>query len=133
VLSRHHKPQNCTRMLSCAELLLGLLEKHTIVDSASLILQNVESSALASADVFLESKLRFVTDKNGQKVCLLVVDGEEVGVMMGWERTIMHRTVEELCRGHPNASALRVLNVGFGLGIVSQVTKCPFVLMSSSR
>lgn len=120
-------------MLSCAELLLGLLEKHTIVDSASLILQNVESSALASADVFLESKLRFVTDKNGQKVCLLVVDGEEVGVMMGWERTIMHRTVEELCRDHPKASALRVLNVGFGLGIVSQVKKCPFVLMSSSR
>lgn len=112
-------------MPSFAELLLGLLEKHALVDSASLILQNADNSALASSDVFLGSKLKFVVDKNGQKICVLVVDGEEVGVMMGWERTIMQRTVEELCRDHPNASALRVLNVGFGLGIVSCTLSIP--------
>ena len=123
VLSRH-KPQNCTRMLSCAELILGLLKKQTVVDPSSIILQNADDSALASSDIFLESKLKFVTDKNGQNICLLVVDGEEVGVMMGWERIIMQRTVEELCRDHPNTSALRVLNVGFGLGIVSKTRLC---------
>ena len=113
-------------MLSCAELLLVLLQKHTVVDSASLILQNTDVSALASSDVFLESKLKFITDTNGQNICLLVVGEEEVGVMMGWERAIMQRTVEELCRDHPRASALKVLNVGFGLGIVRQVKLCAF-------
>lgn len=49
---------------------------------------------------------------------MLEVDGEEVGVMMGWERNIMDETVHKLCDKHPNASRLRVLNVGFGLGIV---------------
>src|SRR5580765_5848499 len=110
-------------MLSCAELLLGLLEKHTVVNLASLILQNVDDSALASSDIFLESKLNFITDENGQKICMLVASGEGVGVMMGWEGTIMQRTAEELCRDHPNASALRVLNVGFGLGIVSAANR----------
>jgi protein arginine N-methyltransferase 2 len=114
-------------MLSCTVLILGLLKKHTPEDSTSIILQNADNSALASSDIFLESKLKFVTDKNDQSICLLVVDGEEVGVMMGWERTIMQCTVEELCRDHPNASALRVLNVGFGLGIVSNVKSSPFL------
>ena len=109
-------------MLSYAELILGLLKKQTVVDSSSIILQNADKSPLSSSDIFLESKLKFVMDKNGQKICLLVLDGgEEVGVMMGWERIIMQRTVEALCLGHPNASSLRVLNVGFGLGIVSNM------------
>jgi protein arginine N-methyltransferase 2 len=49
---------------------------------------------------------------------MLEVDGEEVGVMMGWERNIMQATVQKLCENHPKASALKILNVGFGLGIV---------------
>lgn len=49
---------------------------------------------------------------------MLSVDGEEVGVMMGWEGGIMSETVRKLCDEHPNSSELRILNVGFGLGIV---------------
>lgn len=46
------------------------------------------------------------------------VGGEDVGVMMGWETDIMRETVQKMCNPHPNASHLKVLNVGFGLGIV---------------
>jgi len=67
----------------------------------------------------LKSKLKYTTDGRGQKICLLDVDGEEVGVMMGWEEGIMRKTVKKLCGDHPNSSDLKVLNVGFGLGIVS--------------
>ena len=56
---------------------------------------------------------------NGQHICVLDVDGEEIGVMMGWEKDIMRETVQKLCLDHPKASGLKVLNIGFGLGIVS--------------
>lgn len=46
-------------------------------------------------------------------------DGDdEIGVMMGWERGIMKKTVDKLCEGHKNVGNLKILNVGFGLGIV---------------
>ena len=44
---------------------------------------------------------------------------EEVGVMMGWEQGIMEETVRRLVQDHPNSENLTILNVGFGLGIVS--------------
>jgi type IV protein arginine methyltransferase len=50
---------------------------------------------------------------------MLKVGDEEIGVMMGWEQGIMEETVQKLCHNHDNAPALKVLNVGFGLGIVS--------------
>jgi protein arginine N-methyltransferase 2 len=79
----------------------------------------VDDSAAASTDAFLSSKLKFTTDNQGQEICLLKLDdGTEVGVMMGWETPIMERTVEALCKGHPQSQQLKVLNVGFGLGIV---------------
>lgn len=56
---------------------------------------------------------------HGQHICVLEVDGEEIGVMMGWEKDIMRETVQKLCLDHPKASELKVLNIGFGLGIVS--------------
>ena len=56
---------------------------------------------------------------HGQHICVLDIDGEEIGVMMGWEEDIMHETVRKLCVDHPKASELKVLNIGFGLGIVS--------------
>jgi len=38
---------------------------------------------------------------------------------MGWEREIMHETVHRLCNNHPNVeTGVKVLNVGFGLGII---------------
>lgn len=58
-----------------------------------------------------------------QKICVLEVDGEEIGVMMGWEEDIMCETVKRLYLDHPKASGLKVLNIGFGLGIVSSFFK----------
>lgn len=46
------------------------------------------------------------------------VGNEEIGVMMGWERDLMRETVRKLCHNHENAHKLKILNVGFGLGIV---------------
>jgi len=89
-----------------------------VADPTRLILQSGDNSAVGSSETFLMSRLNYVTDKNGQKICLLEDEGEEVGVMMGWENTIMQRTVERLCQDHPKASNLNVLNVGFGLGLV---------------
>ena len=59
-----------------------------------------------------------------QHICVLDVDGEEIGVMMGWEENIMRETVQKLCLDHPQASGLKILNIGFGLGIVG-----PFFLI----
>lgn len=49
---------------------------------------------------------------------MVEVDGDQVGVMMGWEEGIMHETVKKLCGDHPNLTNLKVLNIGFGLGLV---------------
>ncbi|KAF8135479.1 hypothetical protein EV363DRAFT_1320810 [Boletus edulis] len=78
--------------------------------------------ALGSTDAFLASCLQYTKDASGQEICLLKLeDGEQVGVMMGWERDIMRKTVDELCSSHPKLdTGLRVLNVGFGLGIVRE-------------
>ena len=86
--------------------------------SSTLLLKEKDSSAMGSTDVFLSSKLTYVKDENGQDLCLLRVGDEEVGVMMGWEHNIMERTVQALCEDHPNAPRLKILNIGFGLGIV---------------
>ena len=100
--------------------MLGRLSSHPSKSSASaLILNSIDESATGSSEVFLTSRLRYVKDDNDQDICLLEVDEEEVGVMMGWETKLMQETVDKLLGGHPNASNLSVLNVGFGLGIVS--------------
>lgn len=62
--------------------------------------------------------MNYTTDAYGQNICMLEVDGDQVGVMMGWEEGIMHETVKKLCGDHPNLPNLRVLNIGFGLGLV---------------
>ncbi|KAF8200772.1 arginine methyl transferase [Pholiota molesta] len=103
-----------------SELLLGLLEKRPLAES-SIILRAEDESASGSSDVFLQSKLKYTVDQHGQNICMLEVDGEEVGVMMGWERNIMQATVQKLCENHPKASALKILNVGFGLGIIDSL------------
>jgi len=105
-----------------SEMLLTLLSSQTSLHStpSSLVLQGTDNSAVASTDAFLSSKLRYTQDAQGQDICLLEFDdGQEVGVMMGWEREIMRTTVEKLCIGHAKRDrGLKVLNVGFGLGII---------------
>ncbi|KAJ6499249.1 arginine methyl transferase [Mycena sanguinolenta] len=101
-----------------AELVLALLASHNATDAASsMILRSTDDTAAASTDAFLSSKLRFIVDEHGQDICMLDVDGEEVGVMMGWERNIMKETVAKLSAGREHAG-LKILNVGFGLGII---------------
>lgn len=88
----------------------------------SLLIAGEDHSAAASGDQFLASKLRFTVDSFGQEICMLDVDGDEVGVMMGWERELMEETVKVLTKEHPQTGPLKVLNVGFGLGIVGSVS-----------
>lgn len=76
---------------------------------------------------FLASKLKFTKDSSGQEIA---VDEEGNGVMMGWEREIMRRTADRICapfearrRGEKaEDEKLNVVNVGFGLGIVSRTS-----------
>jgi len=101
-----------------SELLLSLLEKRPPTDPSMLIFRTTDDTASGSSDVFLNSKLNYTTDEHGQNICMVGVSGDEVGVMMGWEEGIMRETVERLCGDHPNSSNLKVLNVGFGLGLI---------------
>ncbi|KAI6033105.1 hypothetical protein F5J12DRAFT_798743 [Pisolithus orientalis] len=105
-----------------AELLLAVLSsRSSLVQSAStLVIDSEDNTAAGSNDKFLASRLQYTTDANGQEICLLKFkDDTEIGVMMGWEREIMCKTVDELCSNHPRLKeGLRILNVGFGLGII---------------
>lgn len=73
------------------ELLLTLLSsKNALAEtSLSLVLKATDDTAAGSTDHFLTSRLRYTRDEHGQDICLVNVgDGEDVGVMMGWERGI---------------------------------------------
>jgi hypothetical protein len=76
-------------------------------------------------------------------MCVIDLKDEEVGVMMGWERPIsksvsfsipakttshglfpiVQKTVQNLFRGLESNGGLKILNVGFGLGIVNRPTQ----------
>lgn len=73
-----------------SEMLLSLLSsKGPSNPAASLVLKAEDMTAAGSAEAFLKSHLRYVKDQHGQEICLLQLEnGEEVGVMMGWERGI---------------------------------------------
>ncbi|KAH8080253.1 S-adenosyl-L-methionine-dependent methyltransferase [Cristinia sonorae] len=105
-----------------SELLLTLLSSKNALagSSLSLVLKATDETAAGDTDNFLASRLRYTRDEHGQEICLVSVsDSEDVGVMMGWERDIMKETVNLLCTNHPNLQeGLKILNVGFGLGII---------------
>ncbi|KAJ7096265.1 S-adenosyl-L-methionine-dependent methyltransferase [Mycena epipterygia] len=102
-----------------AELVLSLLSSRTPSNSAStMILRSTDETAAASTDAFLSSKLRFTVDNHGQDICMLNVEGEEIGVMMGWENGIMQETVAKMSLDREPTDTLKILNVGFGLGII---------------
>lgn len=84
-----------------------IAEKETVSEEA--VNEKEEKEAVASSR-YLESTLTY--DSGGTKL----VDADSNGVMMAWETGIMERSVQELlpvC-----GPAKRVLNVGFGMGIV---------------
>lgn len=76
---------------------------------------NQKLSTAGSNKIFLRSKLVFGVDEAGQEVC---VDEEGNGVMMGWETKIMLESAAALSTGSI-PGGFSVVNVGFGLGIVS--------------
>jgi len=106
-----------------AELLLTLLSTNS--DSSppvsSLVIRDADTTAAGSTTAFLSTPLRFTTDTDGQDMCVIDLKDEEVGVMMGWELPIMQKTVQNLFRGLENQGGLKILNVGFGLGIIDNL------------
>lgn len=52
------------------------------------MLRAEDTTAAASTEEFLKSKLVYRTDSHGQEIVVIDIDGEEVGVMMGWEKPI---------------------------------------------
>lgn len=90
--------------------------------SSTVKLQVTESSAEVSAqnDRFLLSRLNFVKDEEGKMRC---VDQDGGLVMAAWETDVMEKTARLLCTdqqtGKPR-EGLKILNVGFGLGIVDE-------------
>ncbi|GAA5991386.1 hypothetical protein JCM5350_007196 [Sporobolomyces pararoseus] len=94
--------------------------------------EEIKLSTASSLTQYLSQPLTYVTDSNNQPICL---DSEGNGVMMGWEKPIMFQTVEhQLSKGWSDRKGksrsqllqeeegdrypLRVMNVGFGLGII---------------
>lgn len=57
-------------------------------DDGALVLKAEDATAAGSSAEFLKSKLRFLTDARGQEICVVDAGGEEVGVMMGWEKDL---------------------------------------------
>jgi len=104
-----------------SELILQLLPRGNSGPQSG-HLKATDDSALGSSDKFLSSQLRFTVDDFGQEICLLKTEDAEVGVMMGWERELMRETVQRLCSDHERLqSGLKVLNIGFGLGIIDSL------------
>ncbi|KAF8516042.1 arginine methyl transferase [Gautieria morchelliformis] len=100
-----------------SEYLLQVLSSKS--GSPSAVVRSPDDGPFSSTEAFLDSKLFFSHDAHGQEICSVVYGNETVGVMMGWERPIMQSTVHKLCQTHlPRTSGLRILNVGFGLGLV---------------
>ncbi|CAE6471470.1 unnamed protein product [Rhizoctonia solani] len=97
---------------------------HAIQSKTSLTaLRAEDSTAAGSTDEFLKSKLIYRTDENGQEIVVVDIGGEEVGVMMGWEKPIMEATVRALCpqESSTDSNGPTILNAGFGLGIIDTI------------
>ena len=109
------------------------MEEEEEEDSKVIEEPNQKPSTASSLSHYLSQPLTYVKDSSGQDVCL---DSEGNGVMMGWEREIMRETVEKMLgqgwgdrkgkkrevmveEEEGERTSLTVVNVGFGLGIVS--------------
>ncbi|KAH8828043.1 hypothetical protein DL96DRAFT_1696572 [Flagelloscypha sp. PMI_526] len=105
------------------ELLLNLLSSRSKQERVEgvLNLQAKDTTEIGDTEKYLKSKLRFKTDEHGQEICTVQSGTREVGVMMGWERDIMEKTVARLTEGHPASRNFKILNIGFGLGIIDSM------------
>lgn len=71
-----------------AELLLALLSGHENPEPNTLLVRSEDTTAAGSPAAFLSSRLTYSFDAYGQEICSVQADGEEIGVMMGWEKGI---------------------------------------------
>ncbi|KAF7296149.1 hypothetical protein MKEN_01430200 [Mycena kentingensis (nom. inval.)] len=101
-----------------SEIVLGLLSGGASENASTMVLRADDDSAAASSETFMKSHLRFATDENGQDVCMVDADGEEIGVMMRWEQGIMNETVSRMRQACRKKEDLCILNIGFGLGLI---------------
>jgi type IV protein arginine methyltransferase len=134
-----------------SEFLLHLLRSRDEMPM-SLNLKSTDPSAAGSTEAFLKTPLRYIIDEVGQEIVVArIEDGSEVGVMMGWERDIssillsvcefqhdnpvaVQHTVDKLTRPFLGSDGVNILNIGFGLGIVSfhsKQTKVALILQCS--
>jgi protein arginine N-methyltransferase 2 len=97
-------------------------------DADTVMTLTAPANELANSNLaFLSSPLRFFTDEKGKERCL---DQDDNMVMAGWETNIMRRSADALCKDFPpryevhdedgerRTEGFRVLNIGYGLGIV---------------
>lgn len=62
---------------------------HALQSKTSLTALRAEDiTAAGSTTEFLASKLLYRTDSTGQEIVVVDAGGEEVGVMMGWEKPV---------------------------------------------
>jgi hypothetical protein len=83
-------------------------------------LKNIDPTSAGDNLTFLRSKLTWSTGDDGRE---RVLDEDGNGVMMGWEEPLMVAHVEavkaRLKEKMERGEEVSVLNIGFGLGIVS--------------
>ncbi|TEB38217.1 arginine methyl transferase [Coprinellus micaceus] len=122
-----------------SEMLLGILASQNkpqpdsssdpLDTSTSNVVQHTDDTAAGSTSAFLDSKLVYTVDEHGQSICKVKVKAQVPKLIIGEDGSeekeeeigtgIMKETVRKLTEGHPNEKeGLKVLNVGFGLGII---------------
>lgn len=98
-----------TLIETLTELLLTLISsKSSLAEPPSMVIRQEDVSAVGSTDAFLASRLQYTKDAKGQEICLLKLDdGEQVGVMMGWEREISKQcnVCPTMCVSHTTVSS----------------------------
>lgn len=88
--------------------------------SSGLTLRHSDTTSSGSNAAFLASQLVWSHGDDGKE---RVLDADGNGVMMGWEEPLMVRHVEAMTKGWGKVQeGPTVLNVGYGLGIVSPPT-----------
>ncbi|KAF4632582.1 hypothetical protein G7Y89_g5537 [Cudoniella acicularis] len=126
--------QLCVDAGARAEMLLGLMGKYEALNSGSDDEEDgenedengtaeieiepepeVEEKKDVNSEDYLASELKFEDDK--------LLDADKNGVMMAWETDIMRRTVDLLLPPSPENTGKRILNIGFGMGIIDGMFK----------
>lgn len=105
-----------------AELILGELQRTTTSTStstSSTIFDNNNEETSTKPD-YLQQSLRYNADGTA------LLDADDDAVMMEWERPIMRAHAQVLLGDILSPRPRRVLNVGFGMGIIDTILQTEF-------